>query len=138
MSLTHHCPILLFSIYLCVFVNKSYFVFFSGQKVTSRRKSTPRTKDESGPNTNADPPMDVSRDYILFSPTRLAAAMKKAKLQQSLQNQSASVLTVPSGVDFSTLSDTVPQTGVVICNVFLCVTLVICLNFYLGICQIYI
>ncbi|TMS23150.1 DNA polymerase theta [Larimichthys crocea] len=78
------------------------------QKVTSRRKSAPR-----GPNTNApDPPLDVSRDYILFSPTRLAAAMKKAKLQQSLQNQSASVLTVPSGLDLSTLSDTSPQPGV--------------------------
>lgn len=71
---------------------------------------------------DADPPIDVSRDYILFSPTRLAAAMKKAKLQQSLQNHSASVLTAPSGVDFSTLNDTLPQTGVVIYNVFLCVT----------------
>lgn len=37
--------------------------------------------------------------------------MKKVKLQQSLQNQSASVLTVPSGLDFSALTATVPQQG---------------------------
>uniref|UniRef100_A0A8C4ISJ4 DNA polymerase theta n=1 Tax=Dicentrarchus labrax TaxID=13489 RepID=A0A8C4ISJ4_DICLA len=36
----------------------------------------------------------------------------KAKLQQSLQNQSASVLTVPSGLDISTLTDTLPQPGI--------------------------
>ncbi|KAM9792728.1 DNA polymerase theta [Neosynchiropus ocellatus] len=54
---------------------------------------------------------DTSKDYILFSPTRLAEAMKKAKLQQSLQNQSASVLTVPCGLDVSTLTDTLPQPG---------------------------
>ncbi|XP_030272825.1 DNA polymerase theta isoform X3 [Sparus aurata] len=77
-------------------------------KATSRGKS----KEKSGPNTKADPPLDVSRDYIMFSPTRLAAAMKKAKNQQSLQNQSASVLTVPSGLDLSTLNDTLPQPGI--------------------------
>ncbi|TWW59377.1 DNA polymerase theta [Takifugu flavidus] len=43
------------------------------------------------------------------SPTCIAAAMKKAKLQQSLQNQSASVLTAPSGLSFSPLNDTLPQ-----------------------------
>ena len=87
-------------------------------KATSRGKS----KDKSGPNTKADPPLDVSRDYIMFSPTRLAAAMKKAKLQQSLQNQSTSVLTVPSGFDLSTLNDTLPQPGEVICDILLRVT----------------
>ncbi|KAM9363686.1 DNA polymerase theta [Symphorus nematophorus] len=85
------------------------------QKVTSRTKSSPRNKDRSGPNTNTGPPLDVSRDYILFSPTRLAAAMKKAKLQQLLQNQSVSVLTVPSGLDLSTLGDTLPQPGMALC-----------------------
>ncbi|XP_029287125.1 DNA polymerase theta isoform X2 [Cottoperca gobio] len=85
------------------------------QPLTSRRKSSPRSKDKSGSNMNADPPVDVSRDYILFSPTHLAAAMKKAKLQQSLQNQSASVLTVPSGLDLTTLSDTLPQPGIALC-----------------------
>ncbi|KAM7008657.1 DNA polymerase theta [Tautogolabrus adspersus] len=76
----------------------------SKQTVTSRRKSSPRS--------DVHPPLDVSRDYILFSPTRLAAAMKKAKLQQSLQNQSASVLTVPNGLDLSALTDTLPQPGI--------------------------
>ncbi|KAG8014817.1 DNA polymerase theta [Nibea albiflora] len=84
-----------------------------------RKELSSCSKDKSGPNMNAaDPPLDVSRDYILFSPTRLAAAMKKAKLQQSLQNQSASVLTVPCGLDLTTLSDTLPQPGEVICNLF--------------------
>ncbi|XP_061833003.1 DNA polymerase theta isoform X2 [Nerophis lumbriciformis] len=62
-------------------------------------------------NTSPGPSHDVSRDYILFSPTRVAAAMKRSKLQQSLQNQSASVLTVPSGLELSTLADTLPQPG---------------------------
>uniref|UniRef100_A0A3Q3EAY4 DEAD/DEAH-box helicase domain-containing protein n=1 Tax=Labrus bergylta TaxID=56723 RepID=A0A3Q3EAY4_9LABR len=61
---------------------------FNRQTVTSRRRSSPRSDGERGANVNADPPLEVSRDYILFSPTRLAAAMKKAKLQQSIQNES--------------------------------------------------
>ncbi|XP_078115890.1 DNA polymerase theta isoform X1 [Sander vitreus] len=85
------------------------------QTLTSRRKSSPRGKNKSGSNMNADQPLDVSRDYILFSPTRLAAAIKRAKLQPSLQNQSASVLTVPTGSDLSTLSDTLPQPGIALC-----------------------
>ncbi|XP_040891156.1 DNA polymerase theta [Toxotes jaculatrix] len=85
------------------------------QKRTSRRKSSPLSKEESGSSKNTDPPLDVSRDYILFSPTRLAAAMKRAKLQRSLQNQSASVLTVPTGLELSTLSDTLPQPGIALC-----------------------
>ncbi|XP_065814972.1 DNA polymerase theta isoform X1 [Labrus bergylta] len=84
----------------------------SKQTVTSRRRSSPRSDGERGANVNADPPLEVSRDYILFSPTRLAAAMKKAKLQQSIQNESVSVLTVPSGLDLSTLTDTLPQPGI--------------------------
>lgn len=59
----------------------------------------------------ADPSLDVSDDYILFSPTRRAAALRKAKLQRSFQNQSASVLTVPSGLELSTIGDTLPQPG---------------------------
>lgn len=94
--------------------NFFYFVCFSRQKLASGRQSCPRSDDKSGQNMNAYPPLDVSRDYILFSPSRLAAATKKAKLQQSLQNQSASVLTVPSGLDLSTLSDTLPQPGEII------------------------
>ncbi|XP_054459580.1 DNA polymerase theta isoform X2 [Anoplopoma fimbria] len=85
------------------------------QILPPRRKSSPRSEDKSGSNMNSDPPQDVSRDYILFSPSRLAAAMKKAKLQPSFQNQSASVLAVPSGLDLSTFTDTLPQQGIALC-----------------------
>ncbi|XP_029948848.1 DNA polymerase theta-like [Salarias fasciatus] len=80
--------------------------------------NSPKRKSEgkSRPSKHgAAPPLDVSRDYILFSPTRVAAAMKKSKLQQSLQNQSTSVLTVPSGLELSTLADTLPQEGTALC-----------------------
>eukprot|EP00064_Thunnus_orientalis_P007166 superscaffoldBa00000781_g7185 len=81
------------------------------QKHASRRNSSARSEDKIGKNSNADPPVDVSSDYILFSPTCLAAAKKRAKLQ----NQSTSVLTVPSGLDLSTFSDTLPQPGIALC-----------------------
>ncbi|KAM6940638.1 DNA polymerase theta [Xenentodon cancila] len=83
----------------------------SSNKQRLKRKSSPRT-DKHGSSKNTDPQLDVSTDYILFSPTRLAAAVKRAKLQQSMQNQSASVLAVPDGLEFSTLSNTLPQPGV--------------------------
>ncbi|CAJ1052154.1 LOW QUALITY PROTEIN: DNA polymerase theta [Xyrichtys novacula] len=79
---------------------------------TPRKKSSPSNKDKSEMTMNNDPPPDVSRNYILFSPTDVAAAMAKAKLQRSMQNQSVSVLTVPSGLDLSTLNDTVHQPGI--------------------------
>ncbi|XP_017263452.1 DNA polymerase theta [Kryptolebias marmoratus] len=82
-------------------------------KVT--RKSSPSSNGKQKLSKTAEPALDVSTNYILFSPTRLAASMKRAKLQQSLQNQSASVLTVPSGVELSTLSDTLPQSGIALC-----------------------
>ncbi|KAM7419182.1 hypothetical protein PAMA_016346 [Pampus argenteus] len=79
------------------------------QNHASRRNSSVCSDNKNGQNVNADPPVGVSRDYILFSPTHLAAAMKRAKLQ------SQSVLTVPSGLDLSTLSDTLPQPGIALC-----------------------
>ncbi|XP_060940746.1 DNA polymerase theta [Limanda limanda] len=82
---------------------------------SNKQKGAPRRKSPPGSSENAAPPLDVSRDYILFSPTRLTAAMKRAKLQQSLQNQSASVLTIPTGLELSSLSDTLPQPGIVLC-----------------------
>ncbi|XP_026215033.1 DNA polymerase theta isoform X2 [Anabas testudineus] len=88
---------------------------FNKQKQIHRRKSSPPNNEESCSNRNSDLPLDVSRDYILFSPTRLAAAKKKSKLQPSLQNQSASVLTVPSGLELSTLSVTLSQPGIALC-----------------------
>uniref|UniRef100_I3JQT8 DNA polymerase theta n=1 Tax=Oreochromis niloticus TaxID=8128 RepID=I3JQT8_ORENI len=57
---------------------------FHSQKLVSKRKSSPFNEDKSGSSKKGH----LSRDYILFSPTRLAAAMKRAKLQRSLQNQS--------------------------------------------------
>ncbi|XP_054633899.1 DNA polymerase theta isoform X2 [Dunckerocampus dactyliophorus] len=66
-------------------------------------------------NMNMGPSHNVSRDYILFSSTHVAAALKRSKLQQSLQNQSASLLTVSSGLELSTLSDTLPQPGMALC-----------------------
>uniref|UniRef100_A0A667YA76 DNA polymerase theta n=1 Tax=Myripristis murdjan TaxID=586833 RepID=A0A667YA76_9TELE len=75
-------------------------LYFNRQKRTSE-KSSPLSKDRGGPSTKADSPLNVSSNYILFSPTHLAAARKRAELQRSLQNQSASVLTVPTGLDLS-------------------------------------
>ncbi|XP_041839070.1 DNA polymerase theta isoform X2 [Melanotaenia boesemani] len=86
----------------------------SSKQTLGRKDSSPRN-DKHGSNKNTDPLLDVSRDYILFSPTRLAAAMKKAKLQQILQNQSTSVLTVPSGLELSTVSDTLPHPVMALC-----------------------
>ncbi|KAM9856985.1 DNA polymerase theta [Aulostomus maculatus] len=85
------------------------------QKQTSGGGGSPCSKDKPEPHMNADPSLDISRDYILFSPTRLEAAMKRAKLQRSLQNQSAFVLTVPSGLDLSAVTDTLPQPAVALC-----------------------
>ncbi|XP_077462044.1 DNA polymerase theta [Stigmatopora argus] len=69
------------------------------------------TLNRHGNIVNAGPSHDVSGDYILFSPTHVAAAVKRSKLQQSPQNQSASVLTVPSGLQLCTFNDTSPQPG---------------------------
>ncbi|XP_035992816.1 DNA polymerase theta [Fundulus heteroclitus] len=82
------------------------------QELRGRGSAPSDGKDKSMKNT--DPPLDVSTDYILFSPTRLAAARRRTKLQQSLHNQSVSVLTVPSGLELSTLSDTLPPPGVAV------------------------
>ncbi|XP_034043388.1 DNA polymerase theta isoform X2 [Thalassophryne amazonica] len=79
-------------------------------RCTGKRKSSPLDEAKSGINKNASSPQDVSPDYILFSPTRLAAAMKQAKQQRPEHDQSASVLTVPTGLELSSLlSDTLPQ-----------------------------
>ncbi|XP_013868724.1 DNA polymerase theta isoform X2 [Austrofundulus limnaeus] len=87
----------------------------SSNPLMATRKNSPSSNDTHRLSKNDEPALDVSTNYILFSPTRLAAATKRAKLQQSLQNQSASVLTVPTGLELSTLSDTLPQPGVALC-----------------------
>ncbi|MEQ2228411.1 hypothetical protein ILYODFUR_008503 [Ilyodon furcidens] len=93
----------------------------NGQKAGSAGKQKPRRSRSPPPDykdncsKNSNPPLDVSTDYILFSPTCLAAARRRTKLPHSLQNQSASVLTVPSGLELSTLSNTLPPPGVALC-----------------------
>ncbi|KAM3864859.1 DNA polymerase theta [Diretmus argenteus] len=81
----------------------------------SRKKSSPLSKDKGGPRMNGDSPLNVSSNYILFSPTHLAVARKKAELQRSLQNHSVSVLTAPTGLELSTISDSLAQPGVALC-----------------------
>ncbi|XP_055014299.1 LOW QUALITY PROTEIN: DNA polymerase theta [Boleophthalmus pectinirostris] len=81
------------------------------QNQSPRRTHLPRSVDK-GKNREH---LNASRDYILFSPTQLAKARKRAKLQESLQNQSASVLTVPTGLDATTLNNTSIQPGTVMC-----------------------
>nr|XP_055035829.1 DNA polymerase theta isoform X1 [Misgurnus anguillicaudatus] len=51
--------------------------------------------------------LNTSKNYILFSPTHMAAAKERSMLQQqrSLKNLSVSVLTPPPGLDLSILSD---------------------------------
>lgn len=79
------------------------------QKHLSRRHSSPSRTDNDKKETHRN----ATRDYILFSTTHLA--IKRAKLQRSLQSHSASVLTVPSGLDISTLNDTLHQPGIAVC-----------------------
>ncbi|XP_076027231.1 DNA polymerase theta [Genypterus blacodes] len=87
----------------------------SQQNDPSNSRSSPLRIETGRAVTDVDSPLDASQNYILFSPTRLAEARKKAKLQQSLQNQSASVLTIPSGLELTTLNDTLHQPGVALC-----------------------
>ncbi|XP_054607523.2 DNA polymerase theta isoform X2 [Nothobranchius furzeri] len=87
----------------------------SSDKHKVTRKHFPPNSDRCRSSTNADPALDLSTNYILFSPSRITAATKRAKLLQSLQNQSTSVLTAPSGLELSFLSDTLPEPGVALC-----------------------
>ncbi|XP_062341223.1 DNA polymerase theta-like isoform X2 [Osmerus eperlanus] len=80
--------------------------------VKHRSRSSPlSTEKGDGPSVHADSPLDNSGNYILFSPTHLAAARERAELQRSLRNQSVSVLTPPTGLEANSLNDTVPQPG---------------------------
>lgn len=80
--------------------------------------------------TSPDGSLNNSKNYILFSPTHMAAAKERSLLQQqkrALKNLSVSVLTPPPGLDLSVLSDaTIPDAGRmwidvfnIICNVFI-------------------
>ncbi|MGH0157782.1 UNVERIFIED_CONTAM: hypothetical protein FKN15_034396 [Acipenser sinensis] len=83
-------------------------------------ENVPISKKRCGPSQNGNRRLDTSNNFILFSPTHLAAALQKKKLQHqqqhSISNLSASVLTPPTGLDLSTtetsrLSDTLMATG---------------------------
>lgn len=61
--------------------------------------------------------MNRSKDYILFSPTRMAAAKKRSGFQQQKPKQgnlSVSVLTPPPGLDLSSLCSSPTDAGRVI------------------------
>ncbi|XP_077381163.1 DNA polymerase theta isoform X2 [Festucalex cinctus] len=95
---------------------RKYTTHHQGDETSTFEQKLSCNKDQKGlKNANARPSHDASGDYILFSPTHIAAAAKRSKLQQSPQNQSASVLTVPSGLEHCTLSDTLPQPGLALC-----------------------
>uniref|UniRef100_W5MET7 DNA polymerase theta n=1 Tax=Lepisosteus oculatus TaxID=7918 RepID=W5MET7_LEPOC len=87
--------------------------------------SSPESSDSGGPSSckraslNVYTSLNTSRDdYILFSPTHIAAGLQKKLQSQQLPvaNLSTSVLTPPPGLDFSrancsTLDNTLPGTG---------------------------
>ncbi|XP_071219359.1 LOW QUALITY PROTEIN: DNA polymerase theta [Salvelinus alpinus] len=80
-----------------------------GRKRRARGRSSETTPTGRGNGScqNADSPLDVSDDFILFSPSHLARARERAALQRSLRNNmSASVLTPPTGLEASTLNTT--------------------------------
>ncbi|XP_070990897.1 DNA polymerase theta [Oncorhynchus clarkii lewisi] len=80
-----------------------------GRKRRARGRSSETTPTGRGNGScqNADSPLDVSDDFILFRPSHLARARESAALQRSLRNNmSASVLTPPTGLEASTLNTT--------------------------------
>ncbi|KAK0148331.1 DNA polymerase theta [Merluccius polli] len=99
----------------CWIVPVLTLLIFNSQVHKSRKKDSPPCSDKAGPSNKADSPLDASTNYILFSPTHLAAARKKAALQRSLQNHSASVLTIATGLEASNLHDTLIQPGFAMC-----------------------
>eukprot|EP00063_Salmo_salar_P067055 XP_014041890.1 PREDICTED: helicase and polymerase-containing protein TEBICHI-like isoform X2 [Salmo salar] len=77
------------------------------RRARGRSSETTPTGRGNGSCQNADSPLDVSDDFILFSPSLLARARERAALQRSLRNNmSASVLTPPTGLEASTLNTT--------------------------------
>uniref|UniRef100_A0A673ZZ02 DNA polymerase theta n=1 Tax=Salmo trutta TaxID=8032 RepID=A0A673ZZ02_SALTR len=78
-----------------------------GRKRRARGRSSETTPTGRGNGScqNADSPLDVSDDFILFSPSLLAR--ERAALHRSLRNNmSAAVLTPPTGLEASTLNTT--------------------------------
>lgn len=82
-------------------MKKTLKVANSKQKLKFRRDTSPNDS------------LSTSKDYILFSPTNMAAAKERSMLQKrSMKNLSVSVLTPPPGLDLSVLGDaTLPDAG---------------------------
>ncbi len=84
-------------------MKKTLKVANSKQKLKFRRATSPNDS------------LSTSKDYILFSPTNMAAAKERSMLQQqkrSMKTLSVSVLTPPPGLDLSVLGDaTLPDAG---------------------------
>ncbi|XP_009293682.1 DNA polymerase theta [Danio rerio] len=83
--------------------------YSSPQKILNSMKKTSKVaKSKQKLNFREVTSPNDSKDYILFSPTHMAAAKERSVLQQqkrSLKNQSVSVLTPPPGLDLTVLGD---------------------------------
>ncbi|XP_059382324.1 DNA polymerase theta isoform X1 [Carassius carassius] len=87
--------------------------YSSPQKIINSMKKTPKVANSKQKlkfrrDTSPIDSLSTSKDYILFSPTHMAAAKERSMLQQqqrSMKNLSVSVLTPPPGLDLSVLGD---------------------------------
>ncbi|KTG47727.1 hypothetical protein cypCar_00001611 [Cyprinus carpio] len=87
--------------------------YSSPQKIINSMKKTPKVANSKQKlkfrrDTSLNDSLSTSKDYILFSPTHMAAAKERSILQQqkrSIKNLSVSVLTPPPGLDLSVLGD---------------------------------
>ncbi|KAL0162734.1 hypothetical protein M9458_042130, partial [Cirrhinus mrigala] len=87
--------------------------YSSPQKILNSMKKTTKVANSKQKlkfrrDTSPNDSLSNSKDYILFSPTHMAAAKERSLLQQqkrSIKNLSVSVLTPPPGLDLSVLGD---------------------------------
>ncbi|KAK9955417.1 hypothetical protein ABG768_015297 [Culter alburnus] len=87
--------------------------YSSPQKILNAMKKTSKVANDKQKlkfrrDTSPNDSLNTSKDYILFSPTHMAAAKERSVLQQqkkSMKNLSVSVLTPPPGLDLSVLGD---------------------------------
>ncbi|XP_016332814.1 DNA polymerase theta-like [Sinocyclocheilus anshuiensis] len=87
--------------------------YSSPQKIINSMTKTPKVANSKQKlkfrrDTSPNDSLSTSKDYILFSPTHMAAAKERSMLQQqkrSMKNLSVSVLTPPPGLDLSVLCD---------------------------------
>ncbi|MCJ8740817.1 hypothetical protein PDJAM_G00063470 [Pangasius djambal] len=85
----------------------------SPHKKTSDNRPKLKFRDETSA-TGSNGSRNSSKDYILFSPTRMAAAKKRSGFQQQKPrhgNLSVSVLTPPPGLDLSSLCSSPTEAG---------------------------